>query len=211
VTSHQRKVRAAWLACGLEWGSTLFRVTQRVGWEAAALLIIAEEYQLGTTIAGFAVVIGLVGYAFAQPLVGYASARLPTLFLLQIIQLVELVGLLGMLLRFGPPTMFWCIVFIVSSALFYGGNMTLAVVFTGLRANLCLGWHPILNLETTQLILYSMNPIALFVGPVLSRWLLQWCLHQLVFVAASIGLIVPQFIMSEIGFRVLRQDIQGNV
>jgi len=142
----------SWLALGLDVTMTLLRVMQRVGWEAGALFIVAEEFALGNTVAGYLVPLCLCGLLVSQPIFVALNKRLAPHMIADTLHAAELIGLSFMLRLGGPPTTSSLVAFSFGSCLYYGANMSGAALYSPFRGKNALSNHPVLNLESSSVL-----------------------------------------------------------
>lgn len=199
----QMTLDKSWLALSLDLSMTMLRVIQRVGWEAGALFIVAEEFRLGNTVAGYLVPLCLSGLLAAQPLFVWLNRRMEAAHLADTLHTVEFIGLSFMLRLSGPPTMASLAAFSVGSCIYYGANMSGAALYSPFRGRNALPKHRFLNLETSSVLQMLAVSAGYFLGPVFYRWILARCLHQNVLVGAAMVLFSCQVIISRASLHVL--------
>jgi len=193
----------SWLALSLDASMTMLRVIQRVGWEAGALFIVAEEFGLGNTVAGYLVPLCLSGLLVAQPIFVALNQRMESEQLADTLHTAEIIGLSFMLRLGGPPTMASLAAFSVGSCIYYGANMSGAALYSPFRGRNALPKHSLLNLETSSVIQMLSVSAGYFTGPVFYRWILSRCLHQNVLVGGAVVLFSCQVVISRASLHVL--------
>lgn len=195
-------VHACWLHLFLQCLVNANRFIQRVGWESGVLLILMHNHNFDIMQAGFAVGIvplGLIPMFMATP-------RLyDTLGFLGCVHTMEAVQVIGLALMLcaGSSGAANLVTLMLGSVLFYSGNFSTALVYGKLRSSFVVPGHWALNLESATSAIWSCTFIGYFLGPIISRALLQANMDQRLFVGNLAVIFAGLALGQEAALRVL--------
>jgi len=169
--------RACWLSFSFLTCSMFARGFQRVLWEAAFLVIVADGFKYGTVASGYMTTIPLI-LLLIMPLVGKPLVqKYGTVGYIMIMDAMQIFGIV-LMFHMGIPHPFRIVVFIFGSAIFYFANWAQIVAVAPFQAYFAVPDHPILALERIPAWTWGLSFIGYFFGPIVSRMLLQACPNQ---------------------------------
>jgi len=197
---------AAWIAVTLGLVGALLRLFFRVGWEAAAVLILLEEYSLGVVVAGYIIAAVVMIMVAAQFYVGhYLSSFCGLKSLSQIIVVIE-IGACCLMFRWAEPNTLSLACFIVGSFALYAANQLTSTVFNAVMMTYIMPGHPVLDVESMNLMLNAACFLGTFLGPSISRYFLSLCFHQNTFAGFVLVVAILQACIVELGLRGIASD-----
>jgi len=192
-------IAAAWIAVTLGLSVALLRLFFRVGWEAAAALILLEDYSFGVVVVGYVVGAVVMTMVAAQLLVGcYLSGKCSLRMLSQCIGIIEIAACC-LMFRWGEPGMLSLVCFLVGSFALYIANQLTSTVFNAMMMTYVMPGHSVLDVESMNLMLNAMCFLGTFLGPLMTRFMLSICFHQNTFAGFILLLTLFQASCVEVG------------
>jgi len=170
-------IRAAWLSFAFLTCSMFARAFQRVLWEAAFLVIVADGFRYGTVMSGYLTALPLF-LLLCLPLVGKALLqRFGSVGYIMVMDSMQVAGIC-LMFHMGIPSPFRIVVFILGSAIFYFANWAQIVALSPFQAYFAVPDHPVLSMERIPAWSWGLSFVGYFFGPIVSRILLQACPNQ---------------------------------
>jgi len=194
----EEAVCAAWVNLWLQAWTNLVRFSQRIAWEAGALVLLVDAYGLSTEFAAF-----LVGAAplCLVPFVLVVAPLLEHWGLVGFLHRMEAVQIAGVALMLVREHSLWS--FMVGSALFYPANWVHGLLISTVRSQFDVPGHWMLELESSTGYLWAFTYLGFFVGPIVSRTLLQACLSQRALAVSLGAMLIGLAVGQEVTLRAL--------
>eukprot|EP00928_Gymnodinium_smaydae_P013693 TRINITY_DN14980_c0_g1_i1.p1 TRINITY_DN14980_c0_g1~~TRINITY_DN14980_c0_g1_i1.p1 ORF type:complete len:548 (-),score=34.17 TRINITY_DN14980_c0_g1_i1:184-1827(-) len=196
------ELEVARLAFVTAFNTNLLKTTQRTSWEAFAMLLLSDVYQLGSITSGYFMCMCALAVVASGFLVLLGSGT-SFLGLARKISICQAVGIIVMV-RFSDPGTTRLVLFLVGSAIFYGSNAMHMVPVNAAVTDFMLQKHAFLDDVHFHALIIFAKYSGVLVGPIISRMFQGHCEHQNMGVALFGLVFLFQGFIIEICLRTLK-------